>query len=121
MAWPRAELDLGAAGCILVAARVLGDSVSMWLSWAVPVPPLQALLLLLAVQRSGCLLPCAVGIWAPEPALHCCLQEKDHPAGGDRCCEVGAGPAARMGLTQGIPGCHTVISLGTGMTHGSSR
>lgn len=104
-----------------MAARVLGDSVSMRLSWAVPVPPLQALLLLLAVQCSGCLLPCAVGIWAPEPALHRGVQEKDHPPGGDRCCEVGAGPAAMTGLSHSLPGCHTDVSSGTGMTHVSSR
>lgn len=107
-----------------MAVRVLGGSMSMQLSWAVPVPPLQALLLLLAVQRSGCLLPCAVGIWALEPALHRRFQEEDHPAGGDRCCEVGAGPAAMVGLTQSMPGFstgHPGVFSGTGMTHVSSR
>lgn len=73
----------------------------MRLSRAVPAPPLQALLLLLAVQCSGCLLPCAVGVRAPESALHRRLQEEDHPAGGDGRCEVGVGPAAMVGLAQG--------------------
>lgn len=105
----------------------LWDSVSVgcWvgvrLSWAMPVSPLQTLLLLLAVQRAGCLLPRAVGVWAPQPALHCRLQEEDHPAGGDGCCEVGARPAARVGPARGTPGCHTGVFSGTGMTHGSSR
>lgn len=88
---------------------------------AVSVPPLQTFLLLLALQCTRCLLPCAVGVRAPEPALHCRLQEENHPAGGDGCCEVGAEPAARVGPGWVTPGCHTHVFSGTGMTRGSSR
>ena len=37
----------------------------------------QTLLLLLAVQCLGPLLPCAVGVWSPQCLLHPCVQEKD--------------------------------------------
>lgn len=116
-----------AADCAPGTADMQGDSVSVGLgagrrlSQAVSALPLQALLLLLAVQCAGCVLPCAVGVWAPEPALHRGLQKEDHPAGRDRCREVGAGPAAGVGLARGVPDCQADVSLGTGMTPGSSR
>lgn len=72
------------------------------LSQVISAPSSQALLLLLAVQRAGRLLSCAVGVRAPEPALHRRLQEENHPPGGDGCCEVGLGPAARVGLAWGV-------------------
>jgi len=78
------------------------------------VPPLQALLLLLAVQRAGCLLPRAVGVRAPEPALHRRLQEEDHPAGGDGRREVEAGLAAGVGLARGTLPATPVFSQGLG-------
>lgn len=44
----------------------------------------QAFFVFLAVQRSGCVLPCSVGIRPIKPHLHCCIQEENHQTGRNR-------------------------------------